>query len=343
MKQIKPAPSIPSKIKGKELILKSQNIQKIKQYEFDHFLDQVNKPKRIDKFSEQIPPLPCQFKQKQVKEIITLPEFIQMENPPPFGGAQAVNDKDDKIFDSSVLLGELIKTEYLINSDSLKYINQTEIISQFFNYTDQLLPIINDIIDEVMENDIFNTSTQNIIMTALQGNLCENFPKFYYFCNISSDLTYSEKDITYMYLTQGISGMMQKYQNLLQSEFSYERDSLQYETDITLLQEYLDSQTHQNIFVQYFYDMEYLVYTSFNYFYEQTMTIGQEVKDKLSNFFLYSGLISLAIISVEFLIWYYIEDQEFSQLKLIITLLPQSLLKNKNINRLVVRTFTQIY
>ncbi|CAD8122597.1 unnamed protein product [Paramecium sonneborni] len=248
-----------------------------------------------------------------------------------------------KIFDSSVLLGELIKTEYLINSDSLKYINQTEIISQFFNYTDQLLPIINDIIDEVMENDIFNTSTQNIIMTALQGNLCENFPKFYYFCNISSDLTYSEKDITYMYLTQGISGMMQKYQNLLQSEFSYERDSLQYETDITLLQEYLDSQTHQNIFVQYFYDMEYLVYTSFNYFYEQTMTIGQEVKDKLSNFFLYSGLISLAIISVEFLIWYYIEDQEFSQLKLIITLLPQSLLKNKNINRLVVRTFTQIY
>ncbi|CAD8200706.1 unnamed protein product [Paramecium pentaurelia] len=95
MKQIKPAPSIPTKIKGKDLILKSQNIQKIKQYEFDHFLDQVNQPKRIDKFTEQIPPLPCQFKQRQIKDIITLPEFIQMENPPPFGGAQAVNDKDD--------------------------------------------------------------------------------------------------------------------------------------------------------------------------------------------------------------------------------------------------------
>ncbi|CAD8121627.1 unnamed protein product [Paramecium sonneborni] len=248
-----------------------------------------------------------------------------------------------KIFDSSVLLGELIKTEYLINSDSLKYINQTETISQFFNYTDQLLPIINNIIDEVMENDIFNSSTQEIIMTALQGNLCENFQKFYYFCNISSNLNYSDIDITYMYLTQGISGMMQKYQNLLQSEFSYERDTLKYQINTTLLQEFLKTQIHQHIFVQYFYDMEYLVYTSFHYFYEQTMTIGQDVKDKLSNFFLYSGLISLTIISVEFLIWNYIEKQEFNQLKLIITLLPQSLLKNKNISRLVLRTFTQVY
>ncbi|CAD8202153.1 unnamed protein product [Paramecium octaurelia] len=248
-----------------------------------------------------------------------------------------------KIFDSSVLLGELIKTEYLINSDSLQHINQIEIISQFFNYTDQLLPIINNIIDEVMENDIFNSSTQDLIMTALQGNLCENFQNFYYFCNISSTLNYTEKDITYMYLTQGISGMMQKYQSLLQSEFSFERDSLQYQTNTTLLQEFLDSQIHQNIFVQYFYDMEYLVFTSFHYFYDQTLALGQEVKDKLSYFFLYSGLISLALITVEFLIWYYLEDQEFTQLKFIITLLPQSLLRNRNISRLVLRTFTQIY
>ncbi|CAD8122595.1 unnamed protein product [Paramecium sonneborni] len=142
MKQIKPAPSIPSKIKGKELILKSQNIQKIKQYEFDHFLDQVNKPKRIDKFSEQIPPLPCQFKQKQVKEIITLPEFIQMENPPPFGGAQAVNDKDDQTIMEEKLQMELF--QYL-RIKQLKQEEQKDRYSSIHedNYSDTVVTIEN--------------------------------------------------------------------------------------------------------------------------------------------------------------------------------------------------------
>ena len=34
-----------------------------------------------------------------------------------------------KIFDGSVLLGELIKTEYLIDPETVNFINQTEIIT----------------------------------------------------------------------------------------------------------------------------------------------------------------------------------------------------------------------
>ncbi|CAK61668.1 unnamed protein product (macronuclear) [Paramecium tetraurelia] len=142
MKQIKPAASIPTKVKGKELILKSQNIQKIKQYEFDHFLDKVNQPKRIDKFTEQVPPLPCQFKQRQVKEIITLPEFIQMENPPPFGGAQAVNDKDDQAILEEKLQMELF--QYL-KIKQLKQEEQQERYSSIHedNYSDTIVTIEN--------------------------------------------------------------------------------------------------------------------------------------------------------------------------------------------------------
>ncbi|CAD8202151.1 unnamed protein product [Paramecium octaurelia] len=142
MKQIKPAASIPTKVKGKDLILKSQNVQKIKQYEFDHFLEKVNQPQRIDKFTEQVPPLPCQFKQRQVKEIITLPEFIQMENPPPFGGAQAVNDKDDQAILEEKLQMELF--QYL-KIKQLKQEEQKERYSSIHedNYSDTIVTIEN--------------------------------------------------------------------------------------------------------------------------------------------------------------------------------------------------------
>lgn len=33
-----------------------------------------------------------------------------------------------KVFDSSLILGELIKTEYLLNKSSINYFNQSEII-----------------------------------------------------------------------------------------------------------------------------------------------------------------------------------------------------------------------
>ncbi|CAD8147822.1 unnamed protein product [Paramecium pentaurelia] len=213
--------------------------------------------------------------------------------------------KFKKLFDSSILLGELIKTEHLIPSNPYYLINQTETVELYLMYVDNSTNLFNIILDDLIVSDYFNYTMKNLILNAFRKDLCLNFQRFLVFCNTSQIKQPYKTTDSYLTITQnGIGGVIQNYKKMVQQDYYIERQTLKYQKNNT---QFLNSQIHQNFFVQYAQDIQSCFFTCFSYFINESMYLSDLFIQAMSDYFNLTGIMQLQIKQYQYIaIVYYI-------------------------------------
>ncbi|CAK70622.1 unnamed protein product (macronuclear) [Paramecium tetraurelia] len=256
--------------------------------------------------------------------------------------------KFKKLFDSSILLGELIKTEHLIPSNPHYLINETETVELYLMYADNSTDLFNKILDDLIVSDYFNYTMKNLILSAFRKDLCLNFTRFLVFCNISQiKLPYKASD-SYLSITQnGIGGVIQNYKKMVQQDYFIERQTLKYSKNNT---QFINSQIHQNFYVQYAQDIQSCFFTCFSYFINESIYLSDLFIEAMSDYFNLTGIMQLFLNYLSILLlyilfsgfWIVYQYLQIHQIKFVLLLLEPKLVQKKGIHPMLVRIMNQI-
>ncbi|CAD8096822.1 unnamed protein product [Paramecium sonneborni] len=248
--------------------------------------------------------------------------------------------KFKKLFDSSILLGELIKTEHLIPSNPYQLINQTETIEQYLIYVDNSTNLFNTILDDLVVSDYFNQTMKNLILNAFRKDLCLNFQRFLIFCNTSQiKLPYKPSD-SYLPITQdGIGGVMQNYKKMVQQEYNTERQTLKYSKNNA---QFINSQIHQNFFVQYAQDIQSCLFTCFSYFTNESIYLSALFIQAMSDYFDLTGIIILLLYIIFAVYQIIYEYYQIHLIKFVLILIEPKIVQKKGIHQILMRIMNQI-
>ncbi|CAD8054687.1 unnamed protein product [Paramecium primaurelia] len=248
--------------------------------------------------------------------------------------------KFKKLFDSSILLGELIKTEHLIPSNPYYLINQTETVELYLMYVDNSTNLFNIILDDLIVSDYFNYTMKNLILNAFRKDLCLNFQRFLVFCNTSQIKQPYKTNDSYLTITQnGIGGVIQNYKKMVQQDYYIERQTLKYSKNNT---QFLNSQIHQNFFVQYAQDIQSCFFTCFSYFINESMYLSDLFIEAMSDYFNLTGIIILLLYIIFSGLWIIYQYYQIHQIKFVLLLLEPKIIQKKGIHQMLMRIMNQI-
>ncbi|CAD8091553.1 unnamed protein product [Paramecium primaurelia] len=248
--------------------------------------------------------------------------------------------KFKKLFDSSILFGELIKTEHLIPSNPYHLINQTETIELYLMYADDSNDLFNKILDDLVVSDYFNDTMKNQILNAFRKDLCLTFQRFLVFCNTTQiKLPYKLSD-SYLTITQdGIGGVVQNYKKMVQQEFNTERQTLQYSKNNT---QFINSQIHQNFFVQYAQDIQSCFFTCFSYFINESIYLSDLFIEAMSEYFNLTGIIIFLLYFIFSVFWVIYQYFQIHQIKFLLILLDPKVVQKKGIHQILMKIMNYI-
>ncbi|CAD8122598.1 unnamed protein product [Paramecium sonneborni] len=246
--------------------------------------------------------------------------------------------------DSAVIVGEVIKTEHLIqNNTSIEYINQTDHVEFFFNNIDVLLNLSDQINNELVITSSYNQTFQQQLIDIFNDDLCTYYSSILSFCKIENiQKEYYESENYQTLIDKGIYGIIQDLNKLSKQEFNFEQVNQRYEYDQSHSNYFLKLQIHGHLFLQYFIELQTCIYFCFLDIFTETQILSNKLSNQILIYLISSSVAFLIFTS--FLSGYWINKQynRINQLKLIATLFPPTLIQQKGFNKLLYSQLIQI-
>ncbi|CAD8180979.1 unnamed protein product [Paramecium pentaurelia] len=238
--------------------------------------------------------------------------------------------------DSSITLGQIIKTEPLINN----FRNKTEqflIIQEYFKIIDQLPTIILDITESIVQYDFIDQSSINQILDSFNSDYCQIYDL--QFCIVRQFQNESYAQL----LKEGINGMIQNIYQFSISEFESEKLNGLFETDLELLKQTISQRLFVNIFIQYVIDIQQIIDQSQELLIDGNQKASQLIIDKLLTYYYVLGSILMLFL---FIINAYLireSSVEINQYKYLILMIPENKLDNSVIKQKLINIRTYFF
>ncbi|KAM3142907.1 hypothetical protein pb186bvf_004970 [Paramecium bursaria] len=241
--------------------------------------------------------------------------------------------------DCSFLYGALIKLDGPLNGDQTYLIDQEQIITALNITSNQLLPQLDH-----LQHIIYSSSIQEnqIFYQLLFENLCET-SSLLIMCNSSQiNQEYWEKD-QYNYLIQnGIIGYTNQFVKYITENYQYEFNTLSY-LNIESSQQTINQPIFQNLFLQYFLDMEETLRIFLKTFHEQNTQMGQDIVAQLQGYYLGFGLFFSFFSGFAYYFWIKKNQHQIYLALQIIGIVPHSHVISQNFKSQVLKLYKNIY
>ncbi|CAK61666.1 unnamed protein product (macronuclear) [Paramecium tetraurelia] len=246
--------------------------------------------------------------------------------------------------DSAVIVGEVMKTEYLIqNNTAIEYINQTDHIEFFFDNIGVLLKLSDEINNELVTATSYNSTFQKQLIDIFNDDLCTYYSGILSFCNVGSiKQEYYESENYLTLIDKGIYGMIQDLNKLSIQEFNFEQVNQHYDYDQRRLDSFIKLPIHNYLFLQYFIELQTCIFYCFLDIFTETQILSNKLSNQILTYLITSSVAFLLFTSFVSGCWINKQYKRLNQLKLIATLFPPALIHQKGFNKLLYSQLIQI-
>ncbi|CAD8095931.1 unnamed protein product [Paramecium sonneborni] len=243
--------------------------------------------------------------------------------------------------DSSVTLGQIIKTEPLINN----FRNQTEqflIIQEYFKIINNLQTIIFNITESIVQYDFIDSSSINEILNSLNSDYCQlyNLP----FCTINqTGKQYFQNESYSQFLKEGVNGMIQHMYYFSVSEFEQEKQKGFFETDEKLIKQTISQRLYINIFIQFVLDIQQIIDQSQDLLINGNEKASLLIIDKILIYYYVLGWILMFLLLIVNTYLIRASGLEINQYKYLILMIPENKLDNSVIKQKLINIRTYFF
>ncbi|CAK59033.1 unnamed protein product (macronuclear) [Paramecium tetraurelia] len=237
---------------------------------------------------------------------------------------------------SSITLGQIIKTEPLINN----FRNKTEqflIIQKYFEIIDQLPTVILDITESIVQYDFIDSSSINQIVDSFNSDYCQIYDLPFCIVRQFQNESYAQ------FLKEGVNGMIQNIYQFSISEFESEKLNGLFETDLELLKQTISQRLFVNIFIQYVIDIQQIIDQSQGLLIDGNEKASQLIIEKVLTYYYVLGSILMLFL---FIINGYLikaSGVEINQYKYLILMIPENKLDNSVIKQKLINIRTYFF
>ncbi|KAM3130743.1 hypothetical protein pb186bvf_017157 [Paramecium bursaria] len=243
--------------------------------------------------------------------------------------------------DASMLYGSLIKLDSVLVGNDVSLINQSEIISTFQNYSNQLQPQLNNFVNFIYGSQLASNQKFNQL---LYQNLCNFQSDKLVMCDTSLlQYEYWDQDDYTNLVSQGMLGYTNQYIKYVYQEFFYEFDHLQYQPNLTLIKNSIQSKTFQNFFLQYFLDMQEVLRQFLTLFLSQNQGLGLDIIIVVEGYFLGFGLTFLLIMAYIFYRWIMWNQEQMNLLRQMIGIIPTFQNNSANFRAYIYKIYSKLF
>ncbi|CAD8054058.1 unnamed protein product [Paramecium primaurelia] len=234
-------------------------------------------------------------------------------------------------FDSLIVYGEILKTDYLVNLklnqfyelSSIKF-NQDGVLTEFFSLQEGFQDQLYDIYDQLSSSTSLLEEQKNTLLIPFQSSLCESDPTLVPACTIPLESTSSDYSLDY--LSGGIVDMVHEFSKTLKTFWQITDFAI---TDEDQLEKFLSGQVYTTEFVHHFLFqgkiMEQIAYTMLNL----NKTTIDSVIFKFQIYMYIMGLTLIIMYIFCFYKWILRLDNEMYLTKLALTLIPADFLNEQ--------------
>ncbi|CAD8096302.1 unnamed protein product [Paramecium sonneborni] len=242
--------------------------------------------------------------------------------------------------DSSVTLGQIIKTEPLVNNFRNKT-EQFEIIQEYFKLINNLPTIILDISESIVQYDFIDQSAINQILDSLNSDYCLLYNL--QFCTTNQIGIQFQIESYNQFLKEGVNGMIQHIYQFSVSEFEQENQTGLFEIDQELIKQTISQRLFINIFIQFVIDIQQIIDQSQEFLIEGNEKASILIVDKILIYYYVLGWILMFLL---FIINAYLikaSGLEINQYKYLILIIPENKLDNSVIKQKLINIRTYFF
>ncbi|CAD8114514.1 unnamed protein product [Paramecium sonneborni] len=257
--------------------------------------------------------------------------FLFQEFAPSFRIAQNFVAYKQKL-DMSICIGFWIKTDPLSNMKR-NIQEQQQMISLFVNLTDSLQPLLDEISTDLVKSTYLNEEKMQIIQQTLNLDLCPSYQYLFCYPDKLSALPYFDSESYAAILSGGITGFVAQIYKYTVSEYTVEKETLQYSPYLDQLQLQVQEQVFKNIFVQYIQDIQFTMYNLFAEFNDGNSYAGETLLSYMNYYSFGFGISLIIVYNLIDFIRIRQSVKELDQLKFILLVLPEQKFENQIIKQ----------
>ncbi|CAD8054689.1 unnamed protein product [Paramecium primaurelia] len=257
--------------------------------------------------------------------------FLFQEFAPSFRIAQNFVAFKQKL-DISLCIGFWIKTDPLTNM-TRNIQEQQQMINLFMNLTDSLQPLLDEISTDLVKSTYLNEEKMQIIQHTLNSDLCPSYQYLFCYPDKLSTQRYYDSESYASILSGGITGFVAQIYKFSVSEFTIEKETLQYSPYVDELQLLVQEQVFKNIFVQYIQDIQFTMYNLFAQFNDGNSYAGQILLSYMNYYSFGFGISLIIVYNIIDFIRIRQSVKELDQLKFILLVLPEQKFENQIIKQ----------
>ncbi|CAK70623.1 unnamed protein product (macronuclear) [Paramecium tetraurelia] len=257
--------------------------------------------------------------------------FLFEEFAPSFRIAQNFVAFKQKL-DLSLCIGFWIKTDPLTNMrrDTSE---QQQMISLFLNLTDSLQLLLDEISTDLVKSTYLNEEKMKVIQQTLNSDLCPSYQYLFCYPEELSVHHYYDSESYASILAGGITGFVAQVYKFSVSEFTIEKETLQYSPYLDELQVVVQEQVFKNLFVQYIQDIQYTMYSLFSQFNDGNSYAGETLLSYMNYYSFGFGISLIVVYNIIDFIRIRQGVKELDQLKFILLVLPEQKFENQIIKQ----------
>ncbi|CAK71269.1 unnamed protein product (macronuclear) [Paramecium tetraurelia] len=234
-------------------------------------------------------------------------------------------------FDSLIVYGEILKTDYLVNLKisqlfelSQINFNQDGVKAEFFSLQEGFQDQLSVIYDQLQSSTSLLDEQKNTLLVPFRNSLCESDPTLVPAC--TNPLETNSSDNSLDYLSGGIVNMVHEFSKTLKTFWQLNDYAI---TDENQLEKFLSGQVHTTEFVHHFLFQGKIMEQIANTMLNLNKSTLDSVILKFQIYMYILGLTLIIVYTLCFYKWILKLDNEMYLTKLALTLIPADFLNEQ--------------